>query len=201
MPHSHYIGFDPGGKKAFGWAVVSASNQNLSLIAKGTCSDAATAIKAAAAANPSSPVAVAVDAPLFWIPAGDRKADRIVRKMVCNSGGNSGTVNHINSMRGACLVQGILVARMAVSKWTSTSLTEAHPKALLGVSTHAREFVKTVASSLSNEHERDAALAAFTALNFAAQTQGWHDLAIDALNFAAQTQGWQPLMRLMPIIQ
>ena len=182
MQPSHSIGFDPGGKKAFGWAVLTASGQEITLIASGTCSNATEVIAAASEACPSSPVAVAVDAPLFWIPAGDRKADRIVRKMVCNSGGNSGTVNHINSMRGACLVQGILVARMAVSKWTSTSLTEAHPKALLGVSTHAREFVKTVASSLSNEHERDAALAAFTALNFAAQTQGWHDLAIDEID-------------------
>lgn len=66
---------------------------------------------------------------------------------------------------------------MAAASWKSALLTEAHPKALLAISTAARDFVKAVATDVSNDHEHDAALAALTALNFSSSSDGWHDLA------------------------
>ena len=177
MRPSYFIGFDPGGSQAFGWAVLSEENAELTLSAAGTCSDAREALKMAKLACPSAPKAIAVDAPLFWVQVGDRNSDKVVRKLVCASGGSGGTVGHVNSLRGACLVQGILVARLAVEAWPLAKVSEAHPKALLAVSSNTREFATTVAASAKTEHERDAALAAFTAYKFATASDGWHDLA------------------------
>ena len=176
MPPSYFIGFDPGGQKAFGWAILSEEQSALSLVAAGTCSDAREAIKMAKLACPSAPQAIAVDAPLYWVMVGDRNSDKAVRKMVCTSGGSGGTVNHVNSLRGACLVQGILVARLAAESWPTAKISEAHPKALLAVSLSARKFALAVSAGSKTEHERDAAVAAFTAYNFAITSDNWHDL-------------------------
>ena len=177
MPPSYFIGFDPGGQKAFGWAVLSKDNSELLIVASGTCSDSFEALTMAKLACSSTPQAFAVDAPLFWTLVGDRNSDKAVRKLVCASGGSGGTVNHVNSLRGACLVQGILVARLAAETWPTAKISEAHPKALLAVSSNARKFAATVAAGAKNEHERDAAVAAFTAYNFAISSENWHDLA------------------------
>ena len=173
----HIVGFYPGGKNAFGWAVLARTGRDLSLVASGTCTGAPAALSAARAATSIAPIAFGTDAPLFWVQAGDRKADETVRKMVCAAGGKSGTVSHVNSLRGACLVQGVLVTRLAAELWPSAMITEAHPKALLAVSLKAREFASRIIRPVSTEHERDAALAAYTAFALATQTDGWHDLA------------------------
>lgn len=178
----HFVGFDPGGEKAFGWAVLSATGPNLSLVASGTCTGARTALSAAQAATSIAPVAFGTDAPLFWVDAGDRKADETVRKMVCAAGGKSGTVNHVNSLRGACLVQGVLVTRLAAELWPRAAITEAHPKALLAASQVARDFATHIIRTLSTEHERDAALAAYAAFSFVTQANDWHDLAAKEQN-------------------
>ena len=172
----YIVGFDPGGEMAFGWAVLSVNNDDPSFIASGTCTGAPTALSAARAATPTAPIAFGIDAPLFWAETGDRRADVIVRGLVLASGGNAGTVNHVNSLRGACLVQGILVARLSAALWPSAMSTEAHPKALLVVSSAARKFATQIDKSVRTEHERDAALAAYAAFALAVQTDGWHDL-------------------------
>jgi Protein of unknown function (DUF429) len=173
----HVVGFDPGGLNAFGWAVVALNDTAPSLLACGTCSGAPDALAAARAASPTTPVALAIDAPLFWVTAGDRKADQFVRKMVCAAGGNSGTVSHVNSLRGACLVQGVLITRLAAQIWSNAAITEAHPKALRMVSASAREFESSKCGRIRTEHERDAALAAFAAVSLLTVSGGWHDLA------------------------
>ena len=170
------LGFDPGGAAAFGWSALASTDGKVSLIGSGTCSSASAALEATTAAIPSRPAAFAVEAPLFWLPAGDRNADKMVRKMVCAAGGSSGTVSHINSLRGACLVQGIMVTQMAATLWPDAQVSEAHPKALLRVSSAAQTFATTVLSKALTEHERDAGLAAFTALNLLSTTVGWHNL-------------------------
>ena len=170
------LGFDPGGSAAFGWSALASTDGQISVVGSGTCSSASDALSAARAAIPSQPAAFAVDAPLFWLPAGDRNADKIVRKMVCAAGGSSGTVSHINSLRGACLVQGVLVTQMAATLWPDAMVSEAHPKALLRICSAARDFDTTVLGQASTEHERDAGLAAFTALNLVYASVGWHDL-------------------------
>lgn len=156
--------------------------RDLSLVASGTCSSAPAALSAARAATSIAPIAFGTDAPLFWVEAGDRKADEIVRKMVCAAGGKSGTVNHVNSLRGACLVQGVLVVRFAAELWPSAMITEAHPKALLAVSRAAQDFATRIERLVNTEHERDAALAAYTAFALATQTDGWHDLVATELS-------------------
>jgi hypothetical protein len=172
----HTVGFDPGGEHAFGWAVVEFTNGTPRLVASGTCTGAPRALAAASGALVSVPAAVGIDAPLFWVSAGDREADSFVRRLVCDAGGHSGTVSHVNSLRGACLVQGILAAKLAATLWPEARLTEAHPKALLLASSTAREFVTRVSPELKDEHQRDAALAAYTAFALASRVSGWHDL-------------------------
>lgn len=178
----NFVGFDPGGKGAFGWAVLSSTDGELTLTASGTCSNASDALREARLRCPSQPVAFAVDAPLFWVPAGDRKADVCVRKMVCAAGGFSGTVSAVNSLRGACVVQGIIVTRIASAVWPDSQISEAHPKALLAVCSEAKVFVATLGDQGRCEHKKDAAVAAFAAFKFAEKSAGWHDLAKSELN-------------------
>ena len=178
MPTLYAVGFDPGGHKAFGWAVVRYLDGIVSLTSSGTCSNALDAVTATQRACPTEPLAFAVDAPLFWIPSGDRNVDKIVRRMVCSAGGTSGTVSHVNSLRGACLVQGIIVTDLAAKLWPRANVSEAHPKALLKVNSAARDFADKASDSAATEHERDAALAAFTAISHVLRFEGWHDLAM-----------------------
>ena len=182
MPPLYYIGFDPGGDKAFGWSILSHREHEFNVVATGTCSSARSALAEAAAACPHAPLALAIDAPLFWVAEGDRNADRLVRKMVCAQGGHSGTVSHVNSLRGACLVQGVMVARVATEMWSEAKISEAHPKALLAVSTKAQAFLKLVTSNWNTEHERDATIAAYTAHMFASGSAGWHNLVLQERN-------------------
>lgn len=143
----------------------------------GCCSSAPAAIKAAThAAGSAPPVAVGIDAPLFWVSDGDRRSDACIRKLVCAAGGTSGTVGHVNSLRGACLVQGVLAARQIAETWPSAKVTEAHPKALLRIHSEASRFLSGYLPDPPTEHERDAALAAYTAWAFAKDAIGWHDL-------------------------
>jgi hypothetical protein len=173
-----FVGFDPGGDKAFGWAALLSTPSGLELLGTGTCSSAPDAVHSAHKVSGVAPAGFATDAPLFWVASGDRKADSFVRKLVCSAGGRSGTVSHVNSLRGACLVQGVQVTRLATAQWPSAKATEAHPKALLLLDRGAREFLSSVAGSVKTEHERDAAIAAYTAAAFINQTDGWHDLVL-----------------------
>jgi len=136
-----FIGFDPGGKKAFGWAVVETTPRGLRLVAGGEVTGALTALATASEASVELPAAIGIDAPLFWVFDGDRNADLQVRALVCGAGGQSGTVSHVNSLRGACLVQGVLVARLSRERWPEVPITESHPKALRQLSAAAREFI------------------------------------------------------------
>ncbi|MBP8308835.1 MAG: DUF429 domain-containing protein [Burkholderiaceae bacterium] len=77
----------------------------------GVESNAPDAVRAAARHAPSNPDGIGIDAPLFWVDKGDRRADATIRKCVVAVGGNSGTVSSVNSLPGACVGQGILTAR------------------------------------------------------------------------------------------
>jgi hypothetical protein len=172
------VGFDPGGKDAFGWAVVHATNGQLELIASGNCTGAKQAFQNAAAAIPQNiPDGVGIDAPLFWVYGGDRASDKAVRKMVvAKKKGSSGTVSHVNSLQGACLVEGILVARLVQNEWPTAQVTEAHPKALLLVSSEAKDWVGNLNIPTDPDHAKDAALAAYSAHALVTTKAGWRDL-------------------------
>ena len=109
--------------------------------------------------------------PLYWARAGERNADRKIRKGVAKAGGASSTVGHVNSLRGACLVQGVLSAVALAEKWPEIAITESHPKALLAVWPDAAEFVKPF--GFSTDHERDAALGAYAAFALSSQWPQW----------------------------
>lgn len=188
-----YVGFDPGGIGRFGWAVVSGETFPLRLVDRGIADHAQGAFEAALKCASTEVNAVGIDAPLFWNEAGDRCADRMVRNTIrqrgCLTAG--GTVSAVNALRGACLIQGILVALKCQQKMTEKVLvTEAHPKALLwllGETTRERHLNGITLSDLTDyvsgsgvqgasDHERDAALGAVAAFAAESRRAGWHDL-------------------------
>jgi predicted nuclease with RNAse H fold len=171
------IGFDPGGKGAFGWAVlaVDASGQCLGLRC-GVESTAPDAIDRAQAALSSAPTGVGIDAPLYWVERGDREVDRHIRRRVLDAGGSAGTVSAINSLQGACVAQGIICARLARASWSSALITEAHPKALLRIHPEAGKFVDRWVPGSVSTHERDAALAAYAAWQGARGNASWRNM-------------------------
>jgi hypothetical protein len=88
-------------------------------------------------------------------------------------GGRGSTVAHVNSLRGACLVQGVLAAVTLRERWPSILITESHPKALLQIDPDARPFASLY--EFSTEHERDAAVGAFAAMAYDRRLDGWSD--------------------------
>jgi hypothetical protein len=170
------LGFDPGGFGAFGWAVLTSSQDGLCLVNGGICSSARDAIVCAKEVVAEPPTAIGVDAPLFWSQAGDRRADAHIRARVCRAGGRSGTVGHVNSLFGACLVGGVVVAKLARELWPAAQITESHPKALIRLSSEARTFANDPGLQGPGHHVRDAALGAYAAHALATNAAGWRDL-------------------------
>lgn len=174
------LGFDPGGINNFGWAALDIEeNGRCADLKTGVVSTAREAVQQAKKNAGINPAGVGIDAPLFWVQEGDRRADAFIRRRVVAAGGHSGTVSSVNSLRGACLVQGILTACLAAESWPSAVITEAHPKALLRIHNDARGFVaENLLQKNLEEHERDAALAAFSAWAAVVAHPAWHNLAL-----------------------
>lgn len=183
-----YVGFDPGGVGAFGWAAVSGEAWPLRLVARGIAAHAQSAFDAAMKRAGTKINAVGIDAPLFWIPAGDRHADKTLRKAIKGLGSHGATVQSVNSLRGACLIQGLLVAMLCQKK--GIPLTETHPKALLWLLRLANrerppgkvaiddlgDYVVGSGLQGASEHERDAVLSAAAAFAMKSRQVGWQDL-------------------------
>ena len=169
-----FIGIDPGGKNAFGWCVMEVGDaHSKSRLRRGTASDVGEVVKEVVASSKGKPIGVGIDAPLYWSYDGERQYDREIRRAVSKAGAHSATVGHINSLRGACLVQGVLAA-MALSKhWPEIQITESHPKALLAIWPDSRKFIKRF--SFGNDHERDAVLGAYAAHAHWQKSPGWVD--------------------------
>lgn len=189
------LGFDPGGAGRFGWcAALDSHKLPLSLVAAGTADDARSAVGAAVAAVPRGEVVAAagIDAPLVWSRSGPRNADRVVRNAIKNAGAPhpAGTVQDVNSLRGACLVQGFLAAVELRERFPALPLTEAHPKALRWLSSDASEIDR------SSEHERDAILAAVTGWALVHKPAEWVDLYLAEREVFTPLQ--PPLSYFMP---
>ena len=133
------LGFDPGGAEGehFGWAVLRCSPQPpLEVLASGNRSNARDAVHAAFAfvnRGASRIAAAAIDAPLSWVAHEGRQADQTVRLAVAAAGcpAAAGTVQHVNSLRGACLVGGMMAALELRQLLPNLLISESHPKALL----------------------------------------------------------------------
>ena len=188
-----YLGFDPGGKKHFGWSVCSSIESNLKVIVTGIEDHAKGAVDAAIANIPEKGEAIGagIDAPLFWVVDGERLADKVVRNAIKKLGAPSpqGTVQHVNSLRGACLVQGVLVVKLLCENFHSIEITESHPKALLyllGIANKYKSPADVTIGDLSSyiiaknkqisPHERDAVLGSISSWAQHQQLKDWKDL-------------------------
>lgn len=166
-----YIGFDPGGRRSFGWCVLT-QRDSIEAIETGVCSSALEAFDAVRSRlKARRPACIGIDAPLYWVAEGDRRSDVAVRAALRAAGGHTATVGSVNSLRGACVAQGPIVGRLARDLWPDVPLAEAHPKALLTVHAGARYFAGYHKSA--TEHERDAALAAYAARETLTRSAGW----------------------------
>jgi predicted nuclease with RNAse H fold len=157
-----WFGADPGGAKKFGIALLRDDGSF-----KTKCVDCA---DEAAAWLSDRPSGIGIDCPLWWSSgrSSDRKADKWLRRR----GIHSGTVQAANSLKGAILVQGMMLAFRLRKKYGRVPITEAHPKALLRFfGLHGRSWKKVTAhfeivgSEPPSLHERDAVLAAVAARN------------------------------------
>ena len=186
------LGFDPGGDNAFAWAVCEFATQlPLRIIASKIAPHARAAVVAALASCPDAEVlAAGIDSPLFWASNGDRLADRRVRRALTQAGCTTaaGTVQHVNSLRGACLVQGVMAAYELRRLRPAVTISESHPKAALWLSGFASRGRPSSAVQpadvpdlhcdrpWSTEHERDAALGALPGWAAIIRPPTWVDL-------------------------
>jgi hypothetical protein len=96
----------------------------------------------------------------------------------------SGTVQSVNSLRGAVVVQGILLAMRLRERAPAVAITETHPEALLIARKFNRAPWSRIADAFklkgrepSNMHRRDALLGAVAAREGASGR--WRDLSLD----------------------
>lgn len=189
------LGLDPGGDKNFGWCISQYTDEMpMVSLACGLSSNAHQAIQYALAAIPkgSTLAAAGIDAPLFWSKTGARNADITVRHAIKQAGAPhvSGTVQDINSLRGACLIQGMLAALELRDRFPELPITEAHPKALRWLSPHLLDI------EARSEHERDAMLATVSAWAAYKRPSDWEDLFAHEEN--AFTPVSMPVYYMMP---
>ena len=201
------LGFDPGGKGQFGWCVAEAISGGRIRLWE-TQKDADHAEDAVHRViellrsrhrDLSDIEGAGIDSPLFWARKAHRDVDRTVREAIkaCGARNAGGTVQQVNSLRGACLVQGVVAAFLLRRYNPTMRITEAHPKALLWLPPftetrrkrdhvglqHLSDWIECDHSTCSL-HGRDAALAAFAA---AAMLRGCQELTVITESCAA---GW-----------
>ena len=155
-----WVGTDPGGINAFGVAVVEESGNT-------RCKTVSSVVEAVAwIKGAGTPLGLGIDAPMWWsaVRGGGRHADARVRDAYRIP---SGTVQSVNSLRGAALVGGALLASRMREAFPGLRITESHPKALLlalnldGAAFASRFGIQHAWGN--DEHQRDAAVAAICA--------------------------------------
>jgi predicted nuclease with RNAse H fold len=157
-----WFGADPGGENNFGIAVLYEDGKYKTRCV-GCVDEAMEWI-----CEIGRPNGVGIDCPLWWSSGqgGGRKADQWIRKEGRIS---SGTVQSANSLQGAVLVQGMMLAVRLRNRYRGILITEAHPKAVLRFLRlpldlekwdEVQKHFKLKGSAPSSEHERDAVLAA-----------------------------------------
>lgn len=154
-----WVGADPGGENGFGLAFLDASG-------KLRCHTVSSVDEAAGCIlREGKPQGMGIDAPMWWSSGrgGGRKADGRIR---CRYRIASGTVQSVNSLRGAATVGGVMLALRIREAFPLAGITESHPKALLSaLDLDGPRFADRfgIAVNWSNDHERDAAIAAVCA--------------------------------------
>jgi hypothetical protein len=208
-----YLGFDPGGVDKFGWAACYSEGDILRLIASRKAGNAKEAVSQALSTVPIKGIIVSagIDSPLFWTENGDRYVDELVRRAIQKLGAPNpgGTVQNLNSLRGACLVQGVLTTKLLHDQLPQIAITESHPKALLYLLGIANEKIRPATVTVNDlssyvifdsdqvgEHERDSVLAAITAFAQRRKPRGWINLfereRKPVIPFDYQVSYWMP---------
>ena len=154
-----WVGADPGGKGRFGLAFLNTSGG----LHCNTVSSVEEAVERIVSTG--EPLGLGIDAPMWWSASesGWRMADRRLRERYPAA---SSSVLSVNSLQGAALVGGMMLASRAREMFPALAITESHPKVLLS----ALELDETgiaqqfrISPCWKNEHERDAAIAAVCA--------------------------------------
>ena len=170
---------DPGGKGKFGIAILAKGDQPQT--SSVDCADEAVAF--VRGHRDRTPAGVGVDAPLWWASgiSGDRHADQWLRQQYGLAGGE---VQAANSLRGAALTQAAMFIQRMRETYPAVPVTETHPKALLKALTQGdwEAFAGRfgLKAAISNDHERDALIAAVSARE-GFQGRWPHDLSIKRL--------------------
>ena len=168
MPESDgfILGFDPGGVGHFGWSICETVDGKLKSCPRtGLANDACHAISQVRMALPDNlPVlAAGIDAPLFWSKKGGRRVDVVLRQTLKDTqfpaSKLGGTVQTVNSLQGACVVQGLLLARYLMDTCWDLAITESHPKALCHLLCHTgqQDMVHRLTAGLA-DRKRDPTL-------------------------------------------
>lgn len=154
-----WVGADPGGIGSFGLAFLDSSG-GLSCATVSSVDEVVHRIT-----SRGEPLGLGIDAPMWWSTCedGGRTVDKKLRKRY---GISSGTVQSVNSLRGAALAGGAMLAFRVRQEFPCARITESHPKALLlaldiDESGFAERF--GISARWSNDDERDAAIAAVCA--------------------------------------
>lgn len=184
----YILGFDPGGQNNFGWCLAENSDSlPLTIINSGCVSNASEAFKAIEKYfRRGTVVGAGIDAPLYWRTDGARKSDQLVRDLIppidLGSKNPKSSVLSVNSLQGACLAQGVMIASLLRCEVPKLKITEAHPKAYLKVIDKEKAlFIQDPEwGKDKGSHLRDAALACVAA---------WHMLhPANCINLFAEEQ-------------
>lgn len=158
----YWVGADPGGKGKFGLAFLDEDG-------KLWCTRVSSVDEAAGTIFGKGEIlGLGIDAPMWWSSAegGGRNADQLLRKKY---GIHPGTVQSVNSLRGAALVGGAMLAFRIRQRFREAKITEAHPKALLSGPGPGRDgfpqrfCISSGWPGKDEEDEQDAAIAAICA--------------------------------------
>ena len=203
------MGFDPGGKGRFGWCVCHSTPGELVRLQTGLAHDAVGALDGVEEAmewrghqGNRAVLAAGIDAPMFWGTRGNREIDATIRNALKDTQfpTQGGTVQQVNSLRGACLAQGVLLGKYLHERW-GLPITETHPKVLSHLlSLPGQPDMGVRVTELTrglDEHERDATLSAIAAWAMIRKEPGWRDLYVDEPKpmqpFGTPVDFWMPL--------
>lgn len=174
-PSGIIVGYDPGGNKAHGVAMLVTKAGNVVKVSTSTLETIEQVITLVEGAP--SVLGLGIDTLTCWStgPSGWRPADRWLRSRYQEV---ADSVMAPNGLRGSMAVSGMALLMAVRPKKPDLSVTEAHPKVLcqfLAKARHdfiaRRNFMNDLLAQVlgvsvipSNEHEWDAAISAFAAL-------------------------------------
>lgn len=197
-PVEIFLGFDPGGEGNFGWSICRSEADQFWQITAGLADHAEDAVEKVLFHLPHSTVTVVaagIDAPLFWSRKGNREIDKVVR-----AASRPANVLEVNSLWGAVLVQGVLLAESLHKHFDTLPITEAHPKALRELLVDLPDMLHHINGE--SEHEWDARTAAYAAWAMCRALPGWWDLSSrepnPVLPLGTPVSYWMPIPRQPP---